>query len=48
MHLEGSTQELSHMNQRLAFNYFRQVHAVSDKTIREISASRIFLRDKEG
>ncbi|MBM3244406.1 MAG: F0F1 ATP synthase subunit gamma, partial [Candidatus Omnitrophica bacterium] len=45
MHLEGSTQELSHMNQRLAFNYFRQVHAVSDKTIREISASRIFLRD---
>lgn len=43
MHLEGSTQELGHINQKLAFNYFRQVHAVSDKTIREVSASRILL-----
>lgn len=44
MHLEASTQELSYLNQRLAFSYFRQMHALSDKTIREISASRVFLR----
>jgi ATP synthase F1 gamma subunit len=43
MHLEGSTQELTYLNQRLALSYFRQVHALSDKTIREISASRILL-----
>jgi len=43
MHLESSTSELSFLNQKLAFNYFRQVHAISDKTIREISASRSLL-----
>ena len=46
MHLEGSTQELSHLNRRLAFEYFRQVHALNDKTIREISASKILLGAK--
>jgi len=43
MHLEASTQELAYLNQRLAFNYFRQMHALSDKTIREVSASRMLL-----
>ena len=43
MHLEGSTQELSHLNHRLAFEYFRNVHALNDKTIREISASKVLL-----
>jgi F-type H+-transporting ATPase subunit gamma len=43
MHLEGSTQELSHLNHRLAFDYFRNVHALNDKTIREISASKVLL-----
>jgi ATP synthase F1 gamma subunit len=43
MHLEGSTQELSHLKQKLSFEYFRQVHALRDKVIREISASKILL-----
>ena len=43
MHLEGSTQELAHLNHRLAFDYFRNVHALNDKTIREISASKVLL-----
>ena len=43
MHLEGSSQELSHLNQRLSFNYFRLVHAKSDKSIREVSASKMML-----
>jgi ATP synthase F1 gamma subunit len=41
MHLEGSTQELSHLNHRLSLEYFRQVHALRDKVIREISAAKI-------
>ncbi len=43
MHLEGSTHELSSMSQRLRFDYFRRIHALSDKTIREISAAKMFL-----
>jgi len=43
MHLEGSTQELSHLRQKLSFEYFRQVHTLRDKVIREISASKIML-----
>jgi len=44
MHLEGSTHELSSLNQRLRFDYFRRVHALSDKTIREISAAKVLLK----
>lgn len=47
MHLEASTQELNHLNQRLSFEYFRQVHSLRDKVIREISASKILLNDKK-
>jgi ATP synthase F1 gamma subunit len=43
MHLEGSTQELAHLKQRLSFEYFRQVHNLRDKVIREISASKVML-----
>ncbi|MFH1441625.1 MAG: FoF1 ATP synthase subunit gamma [Candidatus Omnitrophota bacterium] len=43
MHLEGSTQELSQLNQKLSFEYFRQIHSLRDKVIREISASKILL-----
>lgn len=43
MHLEASTQELHHMQQQISFNYFRQVHALRDTTIREISASKVLL-----
>jgi F0F1-type ATP synthase gamma subunit len=46
MHLEGSTQEISHLRQRLSFEYFKQVHALKDKVIREISASKIMLGKK--
>ncbi len=45
MHLDGSEQELSQRNQKLSLEYFRHVHMLADKTIREISASR-FLRKK--
>lgn len=43
MHLEASTQELSLLNQKLTFQYFRQIHTLNDKTIREISSSKILL-----
>lgn len=43
MHLEGSTEELAHLRRRFAFDYFRQIHALNDKTIREISASKVLL-----
>jgi len=46
MHLEGSTQELAHINQRIAFNYFRLVHTMRDRSIREISASKLLLEKK--
>ncbi len=46
MHLEGSTQELAHMNHNLSLSYFRQVHALRDKSIREISASKNLLGKK--
>lgn len=41
MHLEASMQELKRINQRLELEYFKYLHSVSDKTIREISASRL-------
>jgi len=47
MHLEGSTQELSSLNQRLALEYFRQVHTLRDRSIREISASKVILDKKK-
>lgn len=46
MHLEGSAQEISGLNQKLAFNYFRFMHRLSDKAIREISSAKILLGRK--
>jgi len=46
MHLEGSTQELGLLKQKLSFEYFRQVHNLRDKVIREISASKNLLSRK--
>ena len=43
MHLEGSTHELSILNQRITREFFRQVHTLRDRSIREISASKILL-----
>jgi len=41
MHLEGSIQELNKVNQNLKLDYFKYLHGLSDKTIREIYASRL-------
>lgn len=40
MHLEGSDQELSRANQQLGLQYVKHLHALADKSIREISTSR--------
>ncbi len=44
MHLEGSNEELSHIKQELSLQYFRHLHALTDKSIREILASRLIGR----
>jgi len=41
IHLEGSTQELNRINQGLRVEYFKYLHGLSDKTIREILSSRM-------
>jgi len=41
MHLEGSEQELARMKQQLSLQYFKHVHSLADKTIREIISSRL-------
>jgi len=46
MHLEGSSQELIHLNHELSFKYFRQAHLLKDKSIREISASKNILEKR--
>jgi F0F1-type ATP synthase gamma subunit len=44
MHLEGSTQELTQVNRKLKQTYFKHVNAANDKSIREISASKMLLK----
>lgn len=44
MHLEASTQELTRIGQHLNLEYFKYRHSLSDKAIREISASRLLRR----
>ena len=41
MHLEGSDQELSRTSQQLGLQYVKHLHALADKSIREISTSRL-------
>jgi len=41
MNLEGSSGELVHLKHKLSGEYFRQVHALKDKVIREISAVKL-------
>jgi len=41
VHLEGSYQEITDMNRKVLFNYFKHLHQKSDKDIREIFASRL-------
>ena len=41
MHLEGSVQELGKINSHLRMEYFKYLHGLSDKSIRELSAGRL-------
>jgi ATP synthase F1 gamma subunit len=43
MHLEGSVQELTKINNHLRMEYFKYLHGLSDKSIRELSAARLLL-----
>lgn len=43
MHLEQSSDELKKVNRDLRFKYFKSVHALNDKVIREIFAARASL-----
>ena len=45
MHLEASSQELTRTNQGLRLEYFKYLHGLSDKTIREIYASRLAVKN---
>jgi len=40
MHLESSAEEIKRSDKRMRFKYFRALHEVSDKNIREIFSSR--------
>lgn len=46
MHLEGSIQELGKINGHLRMEYFKYLHGLSDKSIRELSAARILEKNK--
>ncbi len=46
MHLEGSVQELGKINTHLRMEYFKYLHGLSDKSIRELSASRLVEKNK--
>ncbi len=45
MHLEGSVQELTKINHHLRMEYFKYLHGLSDKSIRELSAARVVRRN---
>ena len=47
MHLDSSEQELEKVNGKLGLEYFRHVHMLADRTIREISASRFIKKEEE-
>jgi len=46
MHLEGSVQELGKINSHLRMEYFKYLHSLSDKSIRELTAARLIRREK--
>lgn len=41
MHLEGSADEIKRIDKKLHYQYFRLLHEISDKNIREVFASRL-------
>lgn len=44
MHLEESSNQLTEMRNKLRLSFFKEVHAVNDKSIREISAAKLMVR----
>ena len=42
-HLEQSLEELKKINTHLKFNYFKAIHSLNDRNIREIFAARAIL-----
>jgi F0F1-type ATP synthase gamma subunit len=44
MHLEGSSQELGTMQTGLRRKFFKELHGLNDKSIREISAAKMLVR----
>lgn len=47
MHLEGSSYEIKQLDKELRFRYFRVLHEISDRDIREIFSSRLAMRRSE-
>ena len=47
MHLEESFTEIKNQDRKLKFQYFRLLHQISDKNIREVFASRLALEKSE-
>jgi F-type H+-transporting ATPase subunit gamma len=46
MHLEGSVQELGRINNHLRLEYFKYLHSLSDKSIRELTAARLIGKER--
>jgi len=46
MHLEGSVQELGKINSHLRMEYFKYLHGLSDKSIRELTAARLIGKER--
>ena len=46
MHLEGSVQELNKINSHLRMEYFKYLHGLSDKSIRELTAARLLGKER--
>jgi len=46
LHLEGSVQELSKINTHLRMEFFKYLHGLSDKSIRELTAARLIGKEQ--
>ena len=45
MHLEGSVQEMTKINNHLRMEYFKYLHGLSDRSIRELTAARLLEKE---
>jgi len=46
MHLEGSVQEMMKLNNHLRMEYFKYLHGLSDRSIRELTAARLLEKER--